>query len=59
MYQVLPELIWKQKYWIITGTYGFSPDSFEAQTTPHAEAFWRFSSPAEAKHRLEQGGGRP
>ncbi len=59
MYQVLPESIWKEKYRIITGTYGFPPEGFEAQTTPHAEAFWRFTNSAEAKDWLEQRGGQP
>lgn len=31
--------IWRQKYQVITEIYGFSPDSFEAKTTPHEEAF--------------------
>jgi len=39
----LPEKIWQKKYDIITGVYGFGPDSFEAKTTPAEEAFWRFS----------------
>ena len=34
--------IWKKKYDIITNIYGFSPDSFEAKTTPKEEAFWCF-----------------
>ncbi len=38
----LPDEIWQRKYQIITGTYGFGPDSFEARTTPREEAFWCF-----------------
>lgn len=38
----LPEQIWRQKYKIITGIYGFGEDSFEARTTPRQEAFWCF-----------------
>ncbi len=38
----LPDEIWQRKYEIITGTYGFGPDSFEARTTPREEAFWCF-----------------
>ncbi len=38
----LPEEIWQKKYDIITKVYGFSADSFEAQTTPREEAFWCF-----------------
>jgi len=41
----LPEGIWKKKYDIITNTYGFKPDSFEAKTTPREEAFWCFKAP--------------
>lgn len=55
-YHSLPEAVWQRKYEIITGTYGFPADGFEAQTTPRAESFWRFSDPAEAGAWLEQGG---
>jgi LmbE family N-acetylglucosaminyl deacetylase len=40
----LPDDIWQKKYDIITKTYGFSEDSFEAKTTPKREAFWRFGA---------------
>lgn len=40
----LPEETWQRKYDIITNVYGFGPDSFEAKTTPHEEAFWCFKS---------------
>jgi len=40
----LTEEIWQRKYDIITNVYGFSPDSFEARTTPREEAFWCFKS---------------
>ena len=36
----LPQDIWETKYRIITETYGFAADSFEAKTTPKEEAFW-------------------
>jgi LmbE family N-acetylglucosaminyl deacetylase len=39
----LPETVWKQKYDIITDLYGFSPESWEARTTPKQEAFWSFN----------------
>jgi LmbE family N-acetylglucosaminyl deacetylase len=39
IYLGLPEEIWQKKYDIITKIYGFVPDSFEAKTTPHREAF--------------------
>ena len=37
----LPQEIWQKKYGIITDVYGFGLDSFEARTTPRAEAFSR------------------
>jgi LmbE family N-acetylglucosaminyl deacetylase len=43
---LLPEKIWQEKYRLITEIYGFDPHSWEAHTTPKAEAFWRFTSPA-------------
>jgi len=42
----LPEAIWQGKYRLITEVYGFSPDSWEARTTPLNEAFWCFESPS-------------
>jgi len=36
----LPEEIWQRKYDIITKTYGFDANSFEAKSTPRREAFW-------------------
>jgi hypothetical protein len=56
-YQVLPERIWRRKHKIITGTYGFAPDSFEASTTPRAEAFWQFTNPDNAQAWLDHSGG--
>jgi LmbE family N-acetylglucosaminyl deacetylase len=40
----LPEDIRLKKYGMITRTYGFSKDSFEAMTTPTTEAFWCFNN---------------
>ncbi len=40
VYIRLPQDIWEKKYRIVTETYGFGPDSFEARTTPKDEAFW-------------------
>jgi hypothetical protein len=34
---------WQQKHELITTEYNFSKDSWEALTTPVAEAFWRFT----------------
>jgi len=45
----LPEEIWQKKYDIITKTYGFGPDSFEAKTVPRQEAFRCFRRAAISK----------
>lgn len=44
----LNEQIWQKKYKIITDTYGFKKDSWEAETTPSTEAFWRFNTAYDA-----------
>lgn len=49
IYHVLPENIWQEKYRMITFTYGFDKNGFEAQTTPRAEAFWQFTNSTEAQ----------
>jgi len=56
IYQTLTKQIWFRKYSIITGTYGFEKSSFEAETTPQAEAFWQFTDPYDAKKWLNNGG---
>jgi LmbE family N-acetylglucosaminyl deacetylase len=43
--QVLPEALWVQKYQIITGVYGFTPESYEARIVQRKEAFWSFTDP--------------
>jgi len=48
IYQEIPDELWKQKYDLITKIYGFNENGFEARTTPHAEAFWRFSDSQDA-----------
>lgn len=48
IYHVLEKELWQQKYEVITHTYGFKEDSWEAATTPLAESFWCFSTPEEA-----------
>lgn len=53
LYQPLPDEIWQRKYRLITQVYGFEENGFEAKTTPRAEAFWRFTNPADARHWLE------
>ena len=42
-FETLDPEIWLKKYKIITETYGFDSDSWEAKTTPKAEAFWIFN----------------
>lgn len=47
--RTLTTRVWLRKYSLITETYGYSKDSFEAKTTPKAEAFWQFTDPEIAK----------
>ncbi|MBN2348141.1 MAG: PIG-L family deacetylase [Bacteroidales bacterium] len=56
VYRTLTKRIWLRKYNIITDTYGFEKSSFEALTTPRAEAFWQFRSTYHAKKWLKNGG---
>ena len=42
IFELLSENIWLRKYDLITKTYGFEENSWEAETTPLAEAFWQF-----------------
>jgi LmbE family N-acetylglucosaminyl deacetylase len=44
----LSEPTWREKHPAMTKIYGFTPDSWEARTTPRVEAFACFSRPAEA-----------
>jgi len=53
IYYPLPEELWQKKYSLITETYGFGKNGFEAQTTPRTEAFWRFTDSISAQHWLE------
>ncbi|MBB6112015.1 N-acetylglucosaminyl deacetylase, LmbE family [Mucilaginibacter lappiensis] len=48
----LPQEIWENKYSIVTNTYGFNPESWEAKTTPKEEAFWRFLNADQAYNWL-------
>jgi len=50
IYTVLPQPIWQNKYKLITETYGFEKDSWEARTTPQAEAFWKFTNPSQIQN---------
>jgi hypothetical protein len=56
VYRSLTKRIWLRKYSIITETYGFEKDSWEARTTPRQEAFWQFTNPFLAKKWLNNGG---
>lgn len=56
LYQALPQEIWVEKYKLITETYGFGKNSWEAHATPQAEAFWQFATAPEAIKWLNQGG---
>jgi LmbE family N-acetylglucosaminyl deacetylase len=56
IYTMLPRTIWQDKYKLITETYGFKRDSWEAKTTPSAEAFWKFTDPTEIKKRINNKG---
>ncbi len=57
IYHLLPERTWQRKYRIITEIYGFSQNSFEAETTPRAESFWQFNNSSDAQEWLDRGGG--
>ncbi len=56
IYRKLTKRIWLEKYNIITSTYGFEKNSWEAETTPGAESFWQFSNPTDANKWLKNGG---
>jgi len=49
VYRTLTKRIWLRKYHIITETYGFKKDSFEAMAAPKAESFWQFTDPYTAQ----------
>lgn len=49
----LPEHIWRQKSQIITGIYGFTSESYEAEIVQREEAFWCFANPAEYERWLK------
>jgi LmbE family N-acetylglucosaminyl deacetylase len=54
VYRKLTKRIWFRKYSIITETYGFEKDSFEAEATPKSEAFWLFTDPYKAQRWIKQ-----
>jgi LmbE family N-acetylglucosaminyl deacetylase len=56
IYRNLTKRIWKRKYSIITETYGFATNSWEAETTPRSESFWQFSNSYDSIKWLNNGG---
>jgi hypothetical protein len=56
IYRTLTRRIWQRKYSIITEIYGFEKSSFEAETTPWAESFWKFANSCDAEKWLNNGG---
>jgi LmbE family N-acetylglucosaminyl deacetylase len=52
IYHKLSKPIWEKKYNLITETYGFDKDSFEALTSPRAESFRQFTNYNDALQRL-------
>jgi LmbE family N-acetylglucosaminyl deacetylase len=56
VYKTLSKRIWMKKLRIITEIYGFAPDSWEAETTPAAEAFRKYKDPSEFAKRLNYKG---
>jgi len=52
--ETLKKEIWNKKYNLITETYGFEKNSWEAKTTPKTEAFWVFNNPNEANMFLNK-----
>lgn len=53
-FEMLKNDIWIKKYKIVTETYGFEENSWEAKTTPKKEAFWVFNDPKSAVGFLNQ-----
>ena len=56
IYNILTKRIWLRKYSIITETYGFEKNSWEAETTPRAESFWQFTNSYDSQKCLNNGG---
>jgi LmbE family N-acetylglucosaminyl deacetylase len=48
IFRTLTKTVWTKKYRLIRDTYGFEKNSWEAETTPKAEAFWQFTNPEDA-----------
>ncbi len=56
VYMTLTKAVWLKKFSIITDTYGFDKDSWEAKTTPRSEAFRKFADSPGALKWLNHGG---
>jgi pentatricopeptide repeat protein len=56
IYYELTQEIWLKKYKIITETFGFEKNSWEAEATTKAEAFWQFKNIESSKNWLKNGG---
>ncbi len=56
LYALLETALWQRKYYIITETFGFDNTSWEAETTPKAEAFWKFTNAPDAENWLKNKG---
>lgn len=54
IYHTLTRNIWLKKYSLLHEVYGFDKNSWEAETTPKAEAFWQFTDPNKAKNWINQ-----
>lgn len=56
IFHKLTKRIWLRKQSIITDIYEFENGSFEAETSPRAEAFWKFSNSYDARQWLKNNG---
>jgi LmbE family N-acetylglucosaminyl deacetylase len=52
LYFLLKINTWQRKYELMANDYNFSKVSWEARTTPVAEAFWRFTDSSSAMKKL-------
>jgi LmbE family N-acetylglucosaminyl deacetylase len=52
IYHRLSGKLWMRKFRIITTVYGFEKNSWEAETTPRSEAFWKFTNPLDIKFNI-------
>jgi len=52
----LPDPVWAEKRRLITDVYNYGENTWEARTTPHEEAFHRFTTPEAATELFERYG---